>query len=86
MEFTLHSNLRDMYSSYANGFFITKFTKMMPGYTNKVNVTRTGRWVIGCSTNNGQRIRKRSSMVLHPKRILLRNKGIKMSFMSLIRD
>jgi len=62
-----------------------KFTKMMPGYTNRVNVTRTGRWVIGCSTNNGQRIRKRST-VLHPKRILPRNKGIKMSFMSLMRD
>jgi hypothetical protein len=63
-----------------------KFTIMMPGYTNRVNATRTGRWVNRCSTNNEQRIRKRRTMVLHPKRILLRNKGIKMSFMSLIRD
>ena len=63
-----------------------KFTKMMLGYTNRVNWTRTGRWVIGRSTNNGQRIRRRRCMVLHPKRILLGNKGTKMSFMSLIMD
>jgi hypothetical protein len=75
-----------MYSSNANGIFIMKFTRMMLGYTNRVNATRTGRLVIGCSTNNGQRIRKRRSMVLHPKRILLRNKGIKTSFTSLISD
>jgi hypothetical protein len=75
-----------MNSSHANGFSIMKFTRMMPGYTNRVNATGTGRWAIRCSTNNGQRIRKRRSMVLHPKRILLRTKGIKMSFMSLIRD
>jgi hypothetical protein len=63
-----------------------KFTKMMLGYTNRVNGTRTGRWVIRCSTNNGQRIRRRRSMVLHPKRILLRKKGTKISFTSLIMD
>jgi hypothetical protein len=72
-----------MYSSTANGFFIMNFIIMMPVDTNRVNATRTGRWVIGCSTNNGQRMRKRS-MLLHPTRILLRNKGIKTSFMGLI--
>jgi len=63
-----------------------KFTKMMPAYTKTVIATWAGRWVIRCSTNNEQRIRKRRSMALHPTRILLRNKVIKTSFTSLIRD
>jgi hypothetical protein len=74
-----------MYRSKANGFFIMKFIMMLV-YINRVNATRTGRWMIGCSTNNGQRMRKKRSMVLHPARNLLSNKGIKTSFTGLIRD